>query len=123
MKLLRDCWVALLDLFNAVTLGPSFNHLDSQHVLDADYNIKDDNGGPVFAPPSRPQDPNALITCDYSRMGREWKPCSTPTSRACWLAGPGGQEYNILTNYETEAPTGILRKVFNFPLSTRSSDP
>ncbi|KAL8770526.1 MAG: hypothetical protein Q9209_003782 [Squamulea sp. 1 TL-2023] len=110
MKLLQDCWVALLDLFNAVTLAPSFHDPDTQQVLDIDYPSNADHGGPVFTPPSRPQDPDAVLTCDYSRMGRQWRSCSTPTSRACWLAGPGGQEFNILTDYETKAPTGILRK-------------
>ncbi|KAL8929073.1 MAG: hypothetical protein Q9172_000616 [Xanthocarpia lactea] len=110
MKFLRDCWVALLELFNAVTLAPSFDHPDSQHILDGGYGTSNDNGGPVFAPPSHAQNPDKVLTCDYSPMGRHWRPCSTPHSRACWLAGPGGQEFNILTDYETKAPTGITRK-------------
>ena len=114
MKLLRDCWAALLELFNAVTLTPTLDQPASQHVLQPGrgaFRPQAGSGGPVFAPPTRPQNPDSVIKCDYSPMGKEWVPCSTDHSRACWLAGPAGREYNINTDYEADAPTGILRKV------------
>ena len=111
---LRDCWAALLELFNVVTLSPNLDQPASQQVLQgnlgADLNHLA-SGGPVFYPPSRPQDPDSAIKCDYSPMGNEWQPCSTNHSRECWLAGPGGQQFDILTDYEKKAPIGITRKV------------
>ena len=112
MKLLRDCWAALLELFNVVTLSPNLEPASQQVLpgnLGADLNHVA-SGGPIFSPPSHPQDPDFLLKCDYSPMGKEWKPCSTNHSRECWLAGPGGQEFNILTDYETKTPIGITRK-------------
>lgn len=114
MKLLLDCWIAILDLFNAITLSPSLDLLHKQQAWVADLHTATPHAGhdgPVFAPPAQPQDPGEVLTCDYSPMGKEWQPCSTPHSRSCWLAGPGGQQFDISTDYETKVPTGITRKV------------
>lgn len=114
MKLLKDCWVALVELFNVITLSPRLEQPGSQHVLQADLSVEVPHiaaGGPVFSPPSHPQDPGEVLQCDYSPMGNQWVSCSTPGDRTCWLAGPGGQRFDINTNYETSAPTGITRKV------------
>ncbi|KAI4125444.1 MAG: hypothetical protein LQ338_004247 [Usnochroma carphineum] len=113
MKFLRDCWVAFLELFSAVTLSPNLDKPHSQQVLEGNLGVvapQAANDGPIFAPPSHPQDPGEVLKCDYSAMGRDWKACSTPHSRACWLAGPGGKEFNIQTDYETQVPTGTTRK-------------
>ncbi|KAL8731715.1 MAG: hypothetical protein Q9181_004204 [Wetmoreana brouardii] len=113
MNILHDCWVVLLGFFNAITLLPSDNVPHSQQVLQPvlePFHPHAGNDGPVFAPPSHPQNPGAVLECDYSPMGNQWQPCSTNHSRACWLAGPGGQEYNIRTDYETQIPTGVTRK-------------
>ena len=113
MKLLRDCWAALLELFNVVTFSPNLQPSSQQVLpgnLGADLNHVA-SGGPVFSPPSRPQDPDSLLKCDYSPMGNQWQPCSTNHSRECWLAGPGGQQFDILTDYEKKTPIGITRKV------------
>lgn len=117
MKLLQDCWVALVELLNVFTLSPSAGQPHSQHVLNTDLGVaspQTGNDGPIFVPPSRPQHPGEVLKCDYSTMGREWQSCSTPHSRACWLAGPGGKEFNIQTDYESDVPTGTLRKVRMF---------
>ncbi|KAL8649405.1 MAG: hypothetical protein Q9210_004422 [Variospora velana] len=113
MKLFQQCWIALLEFFNAISLSPSLGPLQEQQVWDADsHTVSPHAGGdgPIFTPPAHPQDPGEILQCDYSRMGKEWQPCSTPHSRACWLAGPRGQQFDISTNYETEVPTGITRK-------------
>ena len=118
MKLLRDCWAALLELFHAVTLSPVLDQSASQHVLQPGHDSilhKAAGGGPVFSPPSHPQNPDDVIQCDYSAMGKEWVSCSTSHSRSCWLAGPAGQQFDILTDYEKRAPIGKLRKVLPAP--------
>ena len=38
-----------------------------------------------------------------------WYECSTPENRGCWLRHPDGREYNILTDYENDAPIGVDR--------------
>ncbi|KAG6356518.1 hypothetical protein INS49_015906 [Diaporthe citri] len=40
---------------------------------------------------------------------RGWRPCSTPSNRECWLRHPDGREFNIMTDYEHEAPIGVHR--------------
>ncbi|KAI4183414.1 MAG: hypothetical protein LQ348_004687 [Seirophora lacunosa] len=113
MKFFLDCWIAILELFNAITLSPSLDLLHKQQASVADLHTatpQTGHDGPVFAPPAQPQDPGEVLTCDYSPMGKEWQPCSTPHSRSCWLAGPGGQQFDISTDYETKVPTGITRK-------------
>ncbi|KAI4091883.1 MAG: hypothetical protein LQ344_003840 [Seirophora lacunosa] len=85
MKLFLDCWIAILELFNANTLSPSLDLLHKQQASVADLHIatpQTGHDGPVFAPPAQPQDP-----------------------------GPGGQQFDISTDYETKVPTGITRKV------------
>jgi hypothetical protein len=115
MKLFQTCWVALLELFNSLTSG-SFGDIAAlqQPIFTPDHH----NGAPppifgppIFRPPSRPEDRSASIKCDYTAMGRGWRPCSTADDRGCWLSGPNGQEFNITTNYETAVPRGVLRKV------------
>lgn len=112
MKLLQDCWVSVLAFFDTITLnlhGPT-----SQHALTANldgFHGQLANDGPKFTPPSCPENPDAVLQCDYSAMGKQWQQCSTNNNRGCWLKGPGGQEYNINTDYESKWPTGTVRKV------------
>ncbi|KAL8662030.1 MAG: hypothetical protein Q9202_005084 [Teloschistes flavicans] len=111
MKLLQDCWVSVLAFFDTITLnlhGPA-----SQHALTADldgFHGQLANDGPKFTPPSCPENPDAVLQCDYSAMGKQWQQCSTNNNRGCWLKGPGGQEYNINTDYESKWPTEITVK-------------
>lgn len=112
MKLLQDCWVSLIAFFDALTLN--LHEPTSQHALivnpDGRYGELA-NDGPSFRPPSRPQDPDQVLQCNYTLMGKQWQPCSTNDNRGCWLKGPNGQQFNISTDYETLWPTGITRKV------------
>lgn len=70
----------------------------------------DADDSPVFVPPNGPEN---SITCRYPSL-KGWKSCSTPQDRGCWLEGPRGERYDIHTNYEEDAPPGILRQVRNF---------
>ncbi len=128
MKLFKDCWVALLDLFNAVTLTSTDG--SAQHSLG----FGDWPGfrpgkpqfpfpskpkptltpirKPVFTPPSRGEDSDNGILCDYTAMGAGWGSCSTADDRGCWLKGPNGQRYDINTDYENKYPKGVTRKVY-----------
>lgn len=91
----------------------SFETTSSDQAPLLTYNVGL-HGGPVFKPPSgRPVNlPGGDLVCDYSAMGSEWQPCSTPANRACWLENSRtGQQFNISTDYEDPSmiPTGIHR--------------
>lgn len=133
MKLLKDCWVALLEAFNALT-GTStdglqqslgFGHFPGHrpghgHVPHYPFPPKKPLNPvpskvpvPIFAPPSHGESPDSDILCDYTAMGPGWGSCSTADDRGCWLKGPNGQTYNIDTDYETQYPKGVTRKVWS----------
>ena len=137
MKLFTDCWVALLDVFNALTGTPTdgtqqslgFGHLPGHgHVPKYPFPPKKPspptptklpvpiNPLPIFAPPSVGESPDSSILCDYTAMGPGWGACSDANDRGCWLKGPNGQKFSIDTDYETKYPRGVTRKV----LSSRS---
>ncbi|KAL0945044.1 Lcc2 [Colletotrichum truncatum] len=60
-----------------------------------------------FKPPSGSNGDD--FVCEYPAM-KKYVPCSDPNNRECWLRNvEDGSEYNIHTNYEVEAPTGITR--------------
>lgn len=66
--------------------------------------------GPIFRPPGRRvEGPGSDFTCNYTSM-KGWRSCSTPTNRSCWLTNDKGGFFDINTDYERLAPTGILRK-------------
>lgn len=124
MKLLTECWLALLDAFNALTGTPtdgsqrSLGFLGSSgrghvpHVPHAPHYPlppKPKKNPLVFEPPSGGQD-NSIV-CDYSAMGEGWRTCTEADDRGCWLKGPGNEGFNINTDYENKAPKGITRKV------------
>ena len=51
-----------------------------------------------------------------------WEPCSTPMDRKCWLKRKSdGKQYDISTNYEDDAPVGILRQ-YKIDLSNQTYD-
>lgn len=114
MKFLQDCWIALLELFNLATFSTTGGSSLQQALQKPNHQVPlPDHASkqPIFVPPNRPEDPNAVIKCDYSAMGKEWVSCSSPGDRNCWLAGPNGQRFDILTDYEKRSPIGITRKV------------
>ena len=106
MKFGDKCWAFALRLLNFVTLS-SLSDKQMQQPIGSVSDIHQPNrGGPVFSPPNGPDD----FFCDYSHMtGTGWRKCSTSSNRECWLTN-GTNEYNIHTDYETKAPTGITRK-------------
>lgn len=115
MKLLQDCWIALLELFNLATLSTNGESSLQQALHQPNYQASRPGRPklPIFFPPSRPEEKENLIQCDYSAMGSQWSVCSSATDRNCWLKGPKGKRYDVLTNYETEYPKGVTRKVCN----------
>ena len=130
MKLFKDCWVALLEVFNAISATTTdetqqslgFGSLQPAHgrnphdsfppkTLDLPTPTRD--SPLIFEPPShgeRPQGREKFV-CNYTAMGEGWSGCSTSSDRGCWLKGPNGEGYNISTNYEDDKPTGITRHV------------
>ncbi|MCJ1267361.1 hypothetical protein MMC22_007246 [Lobaria immixta] len=113
MKFLQDCWIALLELLNLATFsttgGPSLQQALQQP--DHQFPLPDHaSEPPIFQPPSGPEDPRSTFKCDYSAMGNQWVPCSSPEDRKCWLAGPAGDRFDINTDYETRYPNGTTRK-------------
>ena len=132
MKLFTDCWVALLDVFNALTGTPTdgtqqslgFGHWPGHgHVPKYPFPPKKPSSPtpptpsriplPIFAPPSGGEFEDSSILCDYTAMGPGWGNCSHADDRGCWLKGPNGQKYSIDTDYETKYPKGVTRKVFS----------
>lgn len=115
MKLLTTCWIALLELFDALSSTPRVGRLNLQEHLQPQLDVPSvDNkhdGHPIFSPPSRPENPDTTLKCDYSAKLDDWQPCSTPDDRGCWLRGPQGQRFDIATNYEKSYPPGTTRKV------------
>lgn len=113
MKFLQDCWITLLELFNAATFttpggSPFQQALQHQEPLPGNPI----QHRPIFTPPSAPENPDSAITCDYTRLGPGWTSCTETTNRTCWLKGPKSQIYDIHTDYEKSAPLGVLRKVY-----------
>ena len=121
MKLVKECWLALLDVFNALTgtptdgsqqsLGfpgrPGRGHVTSQTVPPPQKDPR------LFKPPSLGEVRGDAIECDYRAMPTGWEFCSTETDRGCWLRGPPGtRRFDIDTDYENQAPKGITRRVF-----------
>lgn len=131
MKLFKDCWFALLDVFSALTGTPTdgtqkslgFGHSPGHgHVPKYPFPPKHKKPSPptpsriplpIFAPPSHGESPDSSILCDYTAMGPGWGNCSSPEDRGCWLKGPNGQKFTIDTDYETQYPKGVTRKVYS----------
>lgn len=136
MKLVKECWLALLDAFNALTGTPTDGNQQSLGFLGwpgrghvphiPNHSVSTEANDPlVFRPPSLGEERNDTIWCDYRAMGAGWKPCSTENDRGCWLKGPAGtRRFDIDTDYENQAPKGITRKVFlsNFRCLNRHDD-
>lgn len=123
MKLAKECWLALLDAFNALTgtptdrsqqsLGfpgwPGHSNVSPVPHAPTQGHVSEEKNPLKFLPPSHGE--KDAIECDYTAMGSGWAPCSTEEDRGCWLKGPGGKRYDINTDYEHDKPIGITRKV------------
>lgn len=79
-------------------------------ISDAQANSDFDILGttPIFAPPGL-DDGTDPFRCRYPEM-KGWQGCSTPYDRSCWLRHPDGRRYDIMTDYENDMPTGVIRE-------------
>jgi hypothetical protein len=107
--LLERLWAGVTAVVTWLTLSP-FSSRGAQQIpfggetdLTTDISILDKKS-PIFYPPGGR--PHSTFQCDYSKMGKEWKFCSIPENRECWLRHTDGREFNIHTDYEKYAPTG-----------------
>lgn len=94
---------------------PGWHDQDGHHHKEA---VEDDSHlppGPIFAPPNG----QSGFVCDYSAM-RGWRHAAGSSNRNGWIEKPimdsdsTGGVYNIFTNYDQYAPTGITRQVREF---------
>ncbi|KAF5013303.1 hypothetical protein FDECE_682 [Fusarium decemcellulare] len=69
--------------------------------------------GPKFRAPAGPDTPGKKFVCNYKALGDDWKSCSTPEDRTCWLKNSTGGIYNISTDYENIYPPGYWLEVNN----------
>ncbi|MCJ1470910.1 hypothetical protein MMC07_009558 [Pseudocyphellaria aurata] len=113
MKLLQDCWLALLELLDLAAFSTS-GRSSLQEALQQPDHQQSLPGysphGPRFTPPNRPENRDLIIKCEYPSLGAEWTNCSTPEDRACWLKKSTGEKFDIHTDYEYDYPEGITRK-------------
>lgn len=112
MHLFGHFWTTVTYFANLLTLSPINPPGPQQYPIpgtsDVGLNVPHPHY-PIFKPPGgHPQGPGSDFKCNYSRMPG-WYECSTPENRGCWLRHPDGREYNILTDYENDAPIGVDR--------------
>ena len=126
MFLIERFWGAVTAIFAIVSLSPVQDGIDTQiplpvslQVLPSVTTSQTHNNPLIFRPPGVSD--NHPFMCDYSAMVG-WEPCSTSTDRKCWLKRKSdGKQYDITTNYEEDAPIGILRK-YKIDLSNQTYD-
>lgn len=109
MHLVERFWTALACITDWLVLLPADRHgLPQQPMLSGlDVKTSEDHPHfPIFKPPGG--HPGSDFTCDYRNMPG-WLSCSTTENRGCWLRHPNGRKYDILTDYENDAPIGIKR--------------
>lgn len=123
MKLFKDCWVALLQLLDTLTLSPTHGSALQEPLGPPSHGPVSPSKGPKFEPPGLGEERGNAIACDYEHLGPTWKSCSTPDDRSCWLKGPKGETYDLHTDYEKHYPQGILRKVSRiFPSTAKCAN-
>ena len=110
MKLLERWWAGFVYVFEALSFTSSPDGSPLQQPLHAIQTLDYGKPSPVFPAPNGPEGTSDFV-CNYTAMGSGWRNCSTPQNRECWLRGPKGEEYNIKTDYEKDAPKGTTRKV------------
>ena len=129
MHFFDSLWTATAYVVSLLTLSPvsgpvvddqapllATSHVSTQQIVHHDGVHEEALPGPVFPPPSgRRTGPGSDFKCDYSRMAG-WEYCSSADDRGCWLKKRGGDpanpndRFDVHTNYETRAPTGITRR-------------
>ena len=103
MRAFQECWAYVLYILDAFSVS-DHGKLPQKPLSGISPHVKDYKG-PIFSPPSAPDD----FYCNYSSMGSSWKHCSTADDRGCWLTN-GTFKYDIHTDYESISPTGVVRK-------------
>ncbi|EEU37368.1 uncharacterized protein NECHADRAFT_86298 [Fusarium vanettenii 77-13-4] len=107
MGLYEACraFILCVATFFSIPLG---QHDDSQQpIFSFDHNLPD---YPKFPAPHGP-DTVKNFTCRYPELENDWVSCASETNRKCWLRNKHTQkEFNITTNYEIDAPPGVLRE-------------
>ena len=113
MFLLERFWAMTMSLMNIISLSPFQDNMIDQSLLRLPSQNHTDLTGPTFDAPGS-HGPDAF-KCEYPSMVG-WEPCSTPTSRGCWLRQTSESkkkdtilQYDTSTNYENERPLGITR--------------
>ncbi|EWZ94633.1 hypothetical protein FOWG_04859 [Fusarium oxysporum f. sp. lycopersici MN25] len=91
---------------------PFHEHIggDSEQPVLSFENGQISQNYPKFPAPNGPDSPDEDFTCKYPELGNDWKPCSTPENRHCWLKSSDGHNFSIHTDYETMYPPGVLRE-------------
>ena len=106
MKAFEHLWAVVVYVFDFLTFSSWSERPASQQAVGAVGSAKHfDGDSPIFYPPNGPTG----FQCDYSAMGPDWEPCSTPHRRGCWLKN-ATHEFNITTDYEKWWPEGTLRR-------------
>ncbi|KAK1752904.1 putative laccase [Echria macrotheca] len=91
-----------------IAAGVPAEHLEPAFVPP----VAADHDGPIFRPPGHRTDKGdgSDFKCNYTAM-KGYRNCSTPLDRSCWLFNPEtGDRFDINTDYETRAPTGVERE-------------
>lgn len=94
---------------------PLHEHIgdDSEQPVLSFENDRISQNYPKFPAPNGPDSPDEDFICKYPELGNDWKSCSTPENRHCWLKSSDGHNFSIHTDYETMYPPGVLREVHN----------
>lgn len=85
-------------------------HNDSQQAIFSHGGYDAAQYGPKFPAPNGPDTPGINFICKYPDLGDDWKSCSTPENRQCWLKSSTGGIFDIETDYENYYPQGVLRE-------------
>ena len=109
MYIIGRWWEVVTSVIGIVSLSPLQDGIDNQSPLPLPSQVAPQlsiNKGPIFHPPGT----NDNFLCNYTKMVG-WEKCSTPTDRKCWLRRTvDGKQYDINTDYENDAPTGMTRR-------------
>ncbi|KAH7150181.1 multicopper oxidase-domain-containing protein [Dactylonectria estremocensis] len=87
-------------------------HNDSQQAIFSHGGYDAAQYGPKFPAPNGPDTPGINFICKYPDLGDDWKSCSTPENRQCWLKSSTGGIFDIETDYENYYPQGVLREYY-----------
>lgn len=124
MKLFNDCWIAILQLLDTLTLSTTGRSALQNSPAGLEINPSSTPNYPLpgtgrpnegfipFTPPSSAEDQDKSIACKYPSLGDEWEFCGEE-NRGCWIRNRknSSELFDISTNYEEKFRPGVLRKV------------